>query len=108
MAGTATVTVTYGKDGIKVEPMEVRLAWEKGNDTVNWIVENCPKELNVKIAWNLMSPFWLVEEIDKGKRVIGRVNSQDEGEYGYSVLFIDGEGQVVAGIDPVIINHPHE
>ena len=57
MPGVETITVKYSKDGIEVKPMKVRLSWEKGKDTVNWIVEKCPEHLNVKIAWNLILPI---------------------------------------------------
>lgn len=109
MAGVKEIFVTYDNGKIDVDPIKAHIYWEDSElpDTVNWIVKGCPKGLKVKIAWDLMAPFLLVEEIDRGSRVIGRVNTQENGVYEYSVLFVDDKGQITAGCDPEIINEPN-
>ncbi len=109
---TKKITVTWNGKTVEVDEKEAKLYYdhEKGPHEVTWELVKTSisaQEYRLKIAWEYDAPFSLVANPkgEKGK-VDGTGNTRRRGNYGYSVLLVDENDQVVAGVDPRILNDP--
>jgi hypothetical protein len=108
-----TVTVSgAGKPGeISVSPETATISWldPAVPDSVRWVFDNVPEGISVLIKWDVESPFqnFGAHCLGDGRlEVIGTGNKGVGGLYRYSVLFVDGKQQIVAGVDPELENLP--
>ncbi len=98
------VTIKNGHVSVDPKDAEIDPNHAKIPSEVTWTVIGNTEGYRVKIAWSDCGPFEYVKEVDKGKSVVGRVNTEIKGVYEYSVLFVDNDDQIVAGCDPRVWN----
>lgn len=80
----------------------------KEPDSILWVPEDeLPPGRAIKIAWDVMSPFFKVSRDLSSGGILGTWNNGEPGVYDYSVLIVDtATRQVVAGFDPKVRNEP--
>ncbi|MCP4897241.1 MAG: hypothetical protein GY906_09755 [bacterium] len=92
------------------DPVTVNWLYPAFNDSVRWVFDGLPTGASsVVIKWDNESPFknYGAECGGDGSIVlIGTGIKSLGGAYRYSILFLDSEGQVVAGVDPTVVSEP--
>lgn len=111
MAKFTDVTIDYANGKVTCDPMEARVyyAFAPGPDSVRWTVETFPQGADrVELRWEVEAPFRdFGMKLHQGKVVLlGTGNRGKEGSYKYTILFLDDAGNVLAGLDPMILNDP--
>jgi len=100
------VTVTWDETGVHVDPPVTHLFYTSGPDSVRWKIKGKrPPATRIKITWEKESPLGKISTAREDE-VLGTDNRHVRGSYTYAVLLVDQQGQVVAGVDPLIINEP--
>jgi hypothetical protein len=97
--------------GISVTPETVKVSWLDPTvpDSVRWEFDNVPEGISVLIKWDVESPFqnFGAQCLGNGRLVvIGTGNTGVGGLFRYSIVFVDAENQIIAGVDPQLDNIP--
>jgi hypothetical protein len=111
MAKPTTVKVTWNQKSNEVKCRdEVVVYFDTPGkaDSVVWVFDGeMPADHTMKIAWDVMSPFFKVSRDLTTGGILGTWNNEEAGVYDYSVLIVNTRTrQVVAGFDPKIRNEP--
>lgn len=87
----------------------------EGPSSVRWIVEKAPTgATGMRINWENGSPFvnFGVEASSESGGteafaiLVGSGLAREEAVFKYSILFLDADGKVIAGVDPAIVDSP--
>ncbi len=107
------VTIEFDGTAARCTPDEVQLYFDdpKHPNSVRWAVGKMPKgATRLVVKWDVASPFiHLGVEVPKESEslvLLGTGNVREPGVFHYSVMAVNEEGQILAGVDPKIINDP--
>ncbi len=108
MAQFVDVAVRLSGDVLTCDPETVQLEPTRPGapSEVAWTLEDAPTARKLEIQWKDQSPFRTMSTSASGQRVEGLDNTGEVGEYPYTVVVRDAAGQVVARLDPKIVNRP--
>jgi len=107
------IKISYDSKVGKVicDPMDIVLYHDHvaGPNAVRWAVgEAPPKATRMLIAWESGCPFsrFGSERSTSFATLLGTGLARESGVFKYSIIFTDDGGDIVGGIDPLIIDEP--
>jgi len=108
MAVMADVTVNAASGTPVCSPDTVELypSNPEGPSEVAWVLEDGPTAAGLEIRWLEKCPFREMSTSPDRRRVEGRENAGEIGEFPYVAVLTDAEGREMARIDPKIVNRP--
>ena len=81
-----------------------------GADSIRWIVKGVPKGYSVVVKWDIESPFQnfgAESSVDPETVVLKATGLKGIGGFfRYSILLVDGQENVIAGVDPGVSDVP--
>jgi hypothetical protein len=106
-----TIKVTWTKkNGVQVSDKKAQLNWDTPDkpDSVEWVFKGTlPDGVEMRIMWDVRAPFDKVARVPGTSAILGTWNTMEQGIFEYSVVMVElATGQILAGIDPMIINDP--
>jgi hypothetical protein len=110
------VAIEFEEGTARCTPDEAQLYYDDPGkpDSVRWAVGRMPTgATRLVVKWDVASPFiHLGVEVPQAPGeslvLLGTGNVRETGVFHYSVMAVNEEGQILAGVDPRIRNDPWE
>ncbi len=111
MAKFTDVVIDYVGDKVTCDPLQTTVYYDHPSaaDSVRWVVQTFPDNAErVELQWEVEAPFRdFGASLHNGKIVLlGNGNKAKRGSYKYTIVFLDAADEVVADLDPMIVNEP--